>query len=121
MYPVEYIPDADKVYYRIHKTYIKNGELIPGAFREQGESMSVDWEKYATPQVTIMRALRCPENNGVVSFIVGPLRGIPLIVTHAPVGENIAHTDVTCENSRIEENPRIRLLLLQMITWELPI
>lgn len=47
MYPVEHIPDEGKLYYRVHKSYIQDGQVIPGAFREIIDGMSTDWEKYS--------------------------------------------------------------------------
>ena len=37
MWPAELIPDEDLLFYRIHKSFIVNGELVPGAFQERGE------------------------------------------------------------------------------------
>ena len=49
-YPKEPIPDNSNLYYRIHKTYIVDGEIVPGAFQSKIDSMSTDWDKYSTPQ-----------------------------------------------------------------------
>ena len=58
--------------------------------------MSTDWGKHSSALETQRRAKKNPENNGVISLIVGPLRNLTLDVIHnpAPVLENPAHTDV---------------------------
>jgi len=37
MWQIEQIPDADRLFYRIHKSFVVDGEIIPGAFQERGE------------------------------------------------------------------------------------
>jgi len=89
----EDIPNEDRLYYRVHQTYLLMGELKPGVFREIGDGMSTDWAKYSTPLESRNRAKK-PEKNGIVSFIVGGLRNLNLTVVHAPSKENRAHTNV---------------------------
>jgi hypothetical protein len=63
--------------------------------------MSVDWEKYATPQETRARA-RKPTENAVVRFEAGKVRALPgQSVEHSPDEEtgNRAHTDVSGEKN----------------------
>ncbi len=116
MWPVEIIPDEDSVYYRIHQTFIRDGELIPGGFKERGSEkargMSTDWEKYSTPEESRNRAKK-PTQNGIISFVVGNLREVKLRVIHAPT-QNRAHTNV--KGIDVET----RLKLLDLFHWEIP-
>ncbi len=49
MWKVEIIHDKDKLFYRVHKSFLRAGKLLLGVFREIGDGMSTDWEKYSTP------------------------------------------------------------------------
>ncbi|NIR52265.1 hypothetical protein GWO43_27100 [candidate division KSB1 bacterium] len=93
----EVIPDEDLLYYNIHKNWIREGEVMPGVFRERGEEelkgMSTDWCKYSSPQECRNRA-RKPSDNGVVHFVTKELRYLQLKVVHAPFRNNPAHTNV---------------------------
>jgi len=106
-WPVEDIPDADFLYYRIHKLVARDGKPNPGAFRDRGRGMSTDWSKYASPKETRERAPK-PEDNGIVALHVGKIRSVPLDVTHSPdkKNNNRAHTDVIGEKT-----PEVRLKL----------
>ena len=81
MWLIERIPDEDRLFYRIHKSYIVEGEVVPGAFQERGEDdtrgMSTDWEKYSTAESAWLRS-KIPTDNGIVEFIVGEIRAIRL-------------------------------------------
>lgn len=118
MFPIETIPDSDKVYYRVHKSYLPKGKLIPGVFKEVVDGMSTDWEKYSTAEQTQNRATK-PMDNGVVSFITGDLRQkVDLTVTHSPT-QNRAHTLVCGKLEKIQESTEIRLKLLGICQWEI--
>jgi hypothetical protein len=122
IYPIEYIDDNSKLYYRVYKSFYKKGKLKPDVFRELGEgeqkSMSTDWEKYSTPEESRRRA-KTPEDNGIVHFISGKLRSLNLSVKHAPQNDNRAHTDVKGNNCPIEKDVEIRLKLLDEIKWNI--
>ena len=94
---------------RVHKNWRKSdGTAAASAFRNHGEGMSTDWEKYATPRDTRRRA-RQPEFNAVVSLHVGSVRQLPeQQVEHTPDVErdNRAHTDVY---GKKDEEVRIKL------------
>jgi hypothetical protein len=95
-WPVEAIPDADEVFMRAHEAYFRDGSLQPGVFRQQGKGMSVDWNRYATPEETRRRATN-PSANAVIATVVGRIRNIPnLQVQHDPDYErkNRAHSSV---------------------------
>ena len=49
-WPVEDIPDGDKLFMRVHRNWCPGGDLSPGVFRDHGGGMSTDWERYSTPQ-----------------------------------------------------------------------
>src|SRR5215208_3921735 len=95
MWPTEEIPDSDKLYYRVHKALVPDGRLRPAIFRQQGESLSTDWERYSTPEASRLRA-RDPSKNGIITMIAGFVRSLDMAVEHSPDEENgnRAHTDV---------------------------
>ncbi|MCL4296133.1 MAG: hypothetical protein KJ077_10415 [Anaerolineae bacterium] len=120
MYRVEDILNDDKLYYRIHAMYVRDGDLIPGAFCERGDGMSTDWEKYSTPEQSRQRANSNPQQNGIVSFIVGPLRNeLNLEVIHKPSDDNRAHSLVKGKEVKIQHNTEARLKLLSLLQWEI--
>lgn len=120
MWKVEEIPYNDKLFYRIHITFLDDKKQIkPGAFREMGDddakSMSTDWAKYSTAQESKDRAKK-PDNNCIVSFVKGKITDINLNVRHSPdfILKNRAHTDVK------GINVETRLKLLDMYLWKIP-
>ena len=103
-WPIEEIPDVDRLYMRVHRQWFKGSRVAPGFFQnrpdEASGAMSTDWSKYATPEETRTRARR-PELNAVIELVVGEVRAIPQqVVRHAPIQDhpvlpdNRAHTDV---------------------------
>ena len=130
MWPVEKIPIKSRLFYRIHETWIDEGEVNPGVFQQRGEEtekgMSTDWEKYSTPQQSRLRC-KNPQKNGVINFITKDLRGLQLEVIHSPfiinepikkkpwIKSNRAHTNVKGD----VENVKIRLQLLDLFKWEI--
>lgn len=121
---IEVIPDAHNVFMRAHQDHFsrKTGELQPGVFRAQeDEYMSVDWEKYSTPQATRARARQYPERNAVLSLSVLGIRRIDsLDVIHKPEPDNQAHSGVVLPLER-EELVEIRILLLRIAQIVLPV
>lgn len=92
--PIEQIPDDAFVYMRAHSQFFRDEELQPGVFRIHLGGMSVDWDKYATPEETRKRA-KAPEQNAVLSMPVRGIRAIDsLRVEHKPLPENRAHSEV---------------------------
>jgi len=120
-WPVEIIPDHDKLYCRVHKTYIKPLGIEPSAFANRptgSNSMSVDWAKYATPDETRRRAKK-PIENAVVQFETGRVRTIPtLSVEHSPDQEraNRAHSDVIGD-----KNAEVRIQLSRIFELVIPL
>ncbi len=116
MFLEEKIEDSHKLYCRVHRNNVRDNELLPIVFRERGEGekkgMSVDWEKYATPEDTRNRATSAPIDNGIIQFIAGNVREIGLTVVHAPEDYNRAHSNI-----KGIESIRERLLASDIYTW----
>ena len=113
VWPVEEIPGDDFVYMRAHGDHFRLRMLLPGVFRNQGSGMSVDRDKYSSPEESLQRA-RKPQNNAIIRLPVIEIRDIDgLTVQHTPKSENRAHTDVfgLPEGERLTE---VRLLLLNL-------
>lgn len=113
---IEHIPDESLLYMRIHRSYFRDGKLIPGAFKDHGGGMSTDWEKYSSPTDTHQRA-RTPKDNAVIAMMAGDVRAVPgLVISHSPIPENRAHTDVIGEKTT-----EVRVRLLRVYRIILPI
>ncbi len=120
MLPVEQIPDADFVYMRAHRNLIPKGVITSGVFREQDGSMSVDWDRYSSHQATRLMARKNPEANAVLKLSVGGIRRInSIVVEHAPIHDNPAHTDVFLPRSN-EDLTEARYRLVRVATIEIP-
>jgi hypothetical protein len=122
-WPVEAIPNADTLYVRVHRQWLRDGHVLPGCFQNRPDeatgATSSDWAKYATPDETRQRARR-PEMNAVVALNVGRVRTIPeQRVIHSPVQfdpelpDNRAHTDVAGPK---ESAPEVRRLFVRIAT-----
>ena len=114
----EEIPDEDRLYMRVHKNWIRDGDLNPGTFRNNQGGMSTDWSKYSDPERTKDRVInyeKDPDNYGVLSMNVGQVLDIPdQVIIHKPLDENRSHTDV----EGVKKN-RQRVLYLEIINWEI--
>jgi hypothetical protein len=111
-WPIEVIPDTALLYMRAHKRFIIGGELQPGVFRNQGDSMSVNWQKYCTSPSDSRDRARRPEDNAVISFVTLKVRAMPLEVNHSPEVGDRSHSDVLGEKTA-----EIRLRLLEIFEW----
>lgn len=119
VFAVDQIPDADFVYMRAHRNLIPKGKIEPGVFREQDGSMSVDWDRYSTPQATQARAVN-PAANAVLKMNVGGIRKIDSIrVEHSPIPTNRAHSDVFLPR-KSEDLTEARYSLVAVATIEIP-
>lgn len=131
MWEAEEIPDTAQLFYRIHEKDIRDGKPVPGAFRERGKgekkSMSTDWDKYSTPELSRSRA-RVPEQNAIVEFSVAGIRGIGLSVSHSPDYDsdnpddpnltNRAHSDVKgIDNDKTTYRKKLR----SMYEWRIKV
>jgi hypothetical protein len=132
-WPVETIPDADSLFYRVSLGWLRPGNLTyhPGIFRENKGSISADWEKYSTASETRARPGR-PERFAVIRMIAGQVRGIVgLTVIHSPtrnvpgLPDNRAHTCIYGLESHtspqeLGRKERIRTELHKLFnTWEI--
>ena len=126
----EHIPSNDVLFYRIYKSHVDDGEVMPGCFREKGngesKGMSTDWSRYSTAEQSKERA-KTPSYNGIISFITGDIRGLSLTVAHDPIENhpslpnNRAHTNISgIGNERIKKT-ETRLKLTQKYKWEIKI
>src|ERR1700691_2212122 len=114
-WPTETIPDADFVFMRAHRMHFRQGELAPGVFRSHDGGMSVNWDRYATPEVTKQQAARNPEDNAVISLPVFGIRRISeLRVEHTPEPMNRAHSEVCNLPTNPEQLTEARVLLLRI-------
>lgn len=113
MWPTEEIPDSAHVFMRVHKQFVIAGELQGGVFRDHGEGMSVDWDKYSTAIQTRERG-NDPALNGVIRLSVQRVRELPQVVAHQPRDDNRAHSAVIGEKKR---NPEVRVKLTRLAEW----
>lgn len=102
----ENIPDDDGILLRVLRSNFdfENDEIKPVGFKNHGDGMSTDWEKYSSAEQTRARCPedKSPEDYGVVRLIVGFVRRVPYqSVMHTPKWcpphhkhTNRAHTDV---------------------------
>lgn len=124
MRPIEQIPGEDRFFYRIHKSYIVDGEVVPGAFQERGEGtergMSTDWEKYSTAEEARQRS-KIPADNGIAAFLAGAVRAIDLEVSHAPLPDNRAHSHIKGIPHEEQLKTQARLKLKRIFEWQIEI
>jgi hypothetical protein len=95
-WPIEPIPDPDRLFLRVLAQYVVASKVQPGAFRAHVTGTSTEWEKYATPRETRSRAQsKPPSHYGVCFVIAGRVRTIPgLTVEHTPTERNRAHATI---------------------------
>lgn len=114
-WPIEDIPNADKVFMRVHVNHLDRESIIPGVFRDHNGDMSTDWNKYSTAEETRRRGRKGPEEYGVISLAVEQVRSVSrLTVVHTPLDQNRAHTDV-----HGEKDTEVRIKLLRSYKWEI--
>jgi hypothetical protein len=97
-WPVEGVPDDSLLYLRVHRSLLKDGTPLPGAFKNRpdgADGMSTNWDRYATPAGTRAGGKQPPDAYAVVSLQAGPVRALPgQEVEHRPVSDNRAHSEV---------------------------
>jgi hypothetical protein len=117
-FEVEEIPDEDLLYMRVHKNWIRDGELNPGTFRNNEGGMSTAWSKYSDPEQPRIRVIaydKEPDKYGILGMNVGDVRNIPdQVVIHKPLDDNRSHTDV----EGVKETKQ-RVLYLEIVNWEI--
>lgn len=113
-WPIEEIPDKDSLYRGVHRQHLIGDTIEPGAFRD--DRMSVDWERYSTPQEARGRRKK-PGDNAVVQLIAGRVRSLPSQhVEHTPIAENRSHSEVIGEKT-----PRVRIALARICILVIPL
>lgn len=116
MWEVENIPDGDFLFFRVHKSYVPDGELIPGVFQDRGGGMSTDWDKYSTASESRNRA-KVPNDNGIIKLNVAGIRSLEkLTVVHEPENKNRSHSEVFGEKTT-----EVRLKLKRLAEWAVEI
>lgn len=123
-WPIEEIPDADSVFMRARQEHIRDGELLPGVFKAQGDGMSVNWDRYASAEGTKQQARKDSDANAVISMPVIGIRQIDeLKVEHTPEPTNQAHSDVfgLPQKSQRDRRDEMRRLLLKITTIVIPL
>jgi hypothetical protein len=121
-WPIEVIPDADSVLMRAHRALFLSGELAPGVFRSHDGGMSVNWDKYSSPELTKSQATRNPDDNAVIRIqVVGIRRISDLRVEHSPEPANRAHSDVCGLPANKEQLTEVRVLLLRITVIAIPL
>ena len=122
MSPIEEIPDADFVFMRANRMHFLGcGQLKPGVFRAQGDSMSVNWDKYASAEETKQQATKNPDDNAVISMpVIGIRQTDDLKVVHTPEPKNRAHSGVYGPEN-IKQRTEVRVLLLRITNIVIPL
>ena len=121
-WPIEQIPDADRLFMRVHRNYIQNSQPIPGVFQNHGEGeqegMSTDWSRHSTAAQTKLRAVNPAWIGGVIQMVVRDVRKIPRqTVQHAPLPDNRAHTNVKGPKKESVEGTQVRYLFMSIWKW----
>ena len=121
-WPVEDIPSCDSVFMRAHKMFIHDGQIGTGVFRPQESGMSVNWDKYSSPEITREQARKNPKDNAVIRMRAGAIRLIDgLSVLHTPEQNNQAHAEVFGLPDQREQLVEIRMLLGRIAEIVLPL
>jgi hypothetical protein len=123
MWEIEDIPDSDLLYYRIHISEMREGEIIPGAFKERGEGpergMSTNWNKYSKPEL-LKNVATNPNDNAIVQFQVQKVRAIgSLIVKHAPLPANRSHSHIKGIPKIGQLKTKVRAKLQEIYEWNI--
>ena len=146
---IESIPDADSLYFRIHKQNVFDNKELKNIIRPRafcntpasGSNMSTDWSKYATPQSTLDHVSKQYKTGktefkntadfSVVRFSVGKIKEIDKNhhVLHDPIQNipeiigdpnNRAHAIVDGKISGDKEDSlEARVLFVENAMWEI--
>jgi hypothetical protein len=91
-FPVESIPDKDKVFRAILPHWIENGELTSAAYSDVIDEPSVNWEKYSSSIESCQIKIRNqPDPIGIAILIAEIPRSNNMPVEHRP-NKNRAHS-----------------------------
>ena len=115
----EKIENDQLLYMRVHRNVLKDGQLVPGVFRDQGSSMSTNWVRYCPTAEDCRQKAKSPPDNGVVQAHAGPIRDIDtLLVEHTPV-EAVDRQDRSHTCVIGEKTTEVRLDLYDIFSWAL--
>ena len=135
-WPVEHIPDPDKLFVRVHVSYCRpppkklDDPVPPGAFSEKGNTTngtSADWSRHSTDADSRNRA-KVPAQNGVAAFVAEDARKLHLPVVHDPIDHQRARNEGLAEPNRAHSlcqgdkkvgTPERRVLLAQQTVWRI--
>jgi hypothetical protein len=122
-WPSEEIPEADHVFMRGHKMHLDaDGQFKPSVFKDQGPSMSTNWEKYCASADDCRSRAKDPTANGVLRGHVGSIReNARLTVTHTPVQETEAKPDRSHTCVIGPKTEAVRLKLQEIFETVLPV
>ena len=125
MYPVESILDNDRVFRAIHKTLIRNNEIVSGkAFRFDANGCSVEWSKYSTPEKTrAFNLYKSPAEYGAAFLVTGEVRSQDMAVIHDPLPslkvpeiDNQAHSLIIPPSQNPEDIKESQIILKRLST-----
>lgn len=119
------IPDGDNVYMRVHHQNIilENNKkvILPIAFDIKGDGgLSVNWDKFSSPESTQSGA-RKPQSNNVISMKVEKIRKLDsaLDVKHVPLDDNYSHSEIFNIPPRKPNGMKVRVQLMDLSKWVL--
>lgn len=120
-WPVEYVPNSDFLYRRVHVNILiitPNWDDIPPFAFKDNNGISTDWNKYSSPEESRQRALD-PEKNGIIQVKVESVRQFQnLTINHTPLPSNRAHTTINgLKDYKKEDQTDIRKRLARLATW----
>jgi hypothetical protein len=121
MWEIEEIPDSALLFRRVHINEMDPEDFAfipPKIFHEIEGGISVDWEKYSTPEASRQRA-KNPESICIAAIHASKVRSLEdLDVKHAPDLANRAHSNILGLN--LVAKPRrtkMRLKLAEYAYW----
>ena len=126
-WPIEAIPDSAGLFLRVLDINVhSDGTLMPGAIRPtlSDGALSLDWNKYSTPEDTQQRAQNNPPRRyGVVEFNAGSVRSIDgLSVEHTPDRKtmNRAHSSLLgLSDSEAQKTKKRNRLIALKPSWRI--
>jgi hypothetical protein len=113
----EVIPNEDLLFMRAHKSYFRNGDLMPGVFRDVNGGMSLNWKRYCgSPEEARAKASKNPEANAIIGLIAKDIRNTELVLEHTPDEflNDRSHSDALGEKTT-----EIRTQLMKVLSWQI--
>ena len=121
MWEIEENPDSTRLFRRVHKNELDPEDFAfipPKIFHEIEGGISVDWEKYSTPEASKQRA-KNPEFICIAAIQASKVRSLEALdVKHAPSIANRAHSNIIGLNLAAKaKRTKIRLKLAEYAHW----